>query len=158
MHGIEVRDPMAFLAGAELSLREFVRIGRPPIGGGRQRGAGRAGLANGFSLASWKKVVDHATLSVGVSRGQALTADDAQTQPDFLLCVAIMAADLRLPTFEQRSDDFRGVSFSDARPFGGLLLLASTFCKLLYDHGRTVGKRGDEVELPTHRFDIAFEG
>ena len=56
------------------------------------------------------------------------------------------------------SDDFSGVSFAGAWPFGGRLVLAATLCNLLYDHWRTMGKLGDEVELPAHRFDIAFEG
>jgi len=56
------------------------------------------------------------------------------------------------------SDDFSGVSLADAWPFSGLLLLASRFCNLLDDHRWAIGKLGDEVELPTHRFDIAFEG
>ena len=56
------------------------------------------------------------------------------------------------------SDDFSGVSFAGAWPFSGLLLLASRFCNLLDDHRWAIGKLGDQVELPTHRFDIAFEG
>jgi len=46
------------------------------------------------------------------------------------------------------SDDFGGVSFAGAWPFGGQLLLVSTFRNLLYDHQRTIGKLGDEVERP----------
>jgi len=56
------------------------------------------------------------------------------------------------------SDDFSGVSFAGAWPFGERLLLASRFCNLLDDHRWAIGKPGDEVELSTHRFDIALEG